>query len=329
MNQTKTTQQTRLWRGRSLFMAWSVIAALAFVSGSAQAQLAGTDTAVGDDCSAFAAGTTRLTSVPGIDVTAATLICDGSVWQKVSKKIQYDSAACTGALEAAIRYNSGTSSIEICDGTAWRPVTSITGDGSPSNFSDEAGYFVITDGTWDGDLATASGATGGIEGANQLCFTDLTNNDWMGKTDATTRGIFTEDNVRAFLCDKDDCNGALPATTYYFAVSGDNTLGGAHFITNSNGYGPGNNQNWSGTNYFGGVKEFWSNRKNEDTQLWNNNPLDDFKRNRCEYSPGWTSINTDNAGSIGITNNTEDERWDDGTGYCHVPRHLVCFVHPY
>ena len=302
--------------------------ALLIMPETATAQLTGTDTAAGDSCAGFEVGATRLTADSGEDITAVTLLCDGSVWQKIDIKLQDDSSACTGTNEGSIRYNSSAEVVQICDGTVWAEITATPSGGTPSNLPDGNGYFVITDGKWDGNLVAAAGVTGGNDAANALCLDDLTNNDWMGKSDAQTRGLINADNVTAFICGRWECNGALPATTYNFAVSGDATVGGASFVTDSNGYGPGNSQNWSGANYFNGVKEYWSNRTSTDSTKWSNSPNASYIKSRCEYSPGWSGIEVDDAGAIGTTNATGGDRWGYGGGFCHVPHHLVCFVHP-
>ena len=80
----------------------------------------------------------------------------------------------------------------------------------------------------------------------------MTANDWAGKSTASANGWLDSTHVKAFVY----TNFPFPSTTYAFAVSGDNTKGGATFTTNANGEGPGNTQNWFGTNYFDGGKEF-------------------------------------------------------------------------
>lgn len=301
---------------------------LLLVPGVVRAQLTGADTAVGDSCTDFDVGATRLSANAGEDITAVTLICDGSVWQRIDLKLQDDSTACTGTNEGSIRYNSAAEVVQICNGSVWAEITASSSGGTPSNLPDGNGYFVITNGMWDGNLAAAAGVSGSLDAPDTLCLDDLTNNDWMGKSDAQSRGLINSDNVTAFICNISDCNSALPATIYNFAVSGDPGAGGASFVTDSNGFGPGNSQNWSGANYFNGVKQYWSNRSSADSTKWNNTEGADYYKNRCEYSPGWTSIEAGDAGAIGTTNATDGDRWGYSSGFCHVPHHLVCFVHP-
>lgn len=235
------------------------------------------------------------------------------------------SISCDADIKGGLRWNDSEKTHEMCDGTAWKKLLATGGTGDPSLPSPDAGYFVITSGTWNGDLRTAGAGVDGLDGANKLCLSDLQNNDWMGKADADSRGLVTAAKVRAFICPNlsQTCQNALPNTTYHFAVSGDNAKGGALFTTDETGRGPGNNQNWAGTNYFDGEKSYWTGRETGSTTLW---PLiagwDSYRS--CS---SWTSTNPGGNAHTGVSNRINTERWKADQA-CGVARNLICMVHP-
>ncbi len=223
-----------------------------------------------------------------------------------------DSTACSGANEGAIRYETSPNTYALCNGTAWLDLhISTTATATNSNGD---GYFVITSGKWDGNL-------GGMSGANAKCLSDLTANDWMGKGNATVDAA----HVYAFIASSSLTNNIMPNTTYFFAVSGDNTKGGASFTSSSLGYAPapGNGTTWSGTNYFDGTKIYWSDRSTWDVSWWGvgNNSSGD-----CSV---WTSNSSASTGGRGNSANVNNHRWaayPENT--CDTLNHLVCMVHP-
>lgn len=225
------------------------------------------------------------------------------------------SSTCDGTTEGAIRWNTTDNVIEFCDGTTWRAFVASSDSGTPSTPSASAGYFVLTNDTWNGNL-------GGLVGANAKCLADLTTYDWMGKTDATTRGIVTASKVRAWLCQYTTCNNAIFGTEYFFAVAGDNTKGGASFTADGSGVGPGNTQNWSGTNYFDGAKTYWTGRSNGGTTTWTGG-----NGNSLLNCTGFGA--TTNDGYYGNAASTGSFRWS-GTilAACTNVNRLVCFVDP-
>ena len=192
----------------------------------------------------------------------------------------------------------------------------------------DPGYFVLTKGKWFGDIRAVLGDvhSDAIEAANQLCLTDLTDNDWMGKSDAQSRSLINSTNVRAFICKNGSCNNAVANETYLFAVSGDATAGGARFTTDSSGLGPKNSQNWAGKNYFDGIKTYWTGRDTDDAQTWSSGPGASYQGAHCGYS-GFLS-STGQSGWIGESNATNKDRWHKRGASCEEEFNLICFVHP-
>lgn len=312
------------------------VAIFAFLSlqHSAYAQLAGTDTVIGDSCAGFPDGASRLTADG--DGADAILICDGSVWRAPSVTVPLDPDPCIPAKHASLRYNNSLKTLELCHNSDWISFIASGDEGDTPTAVSGDGYFVITSTTWTGNLAAAAGGDYTTSAANatqqigdKLCLDDLTANDWMGKSDAQSRSILNAGHVRAFMCSRGSCNNALPSTTYYFAVSGELASGGASFTTDADTLGPNDSASWSGSTYFNGNKEYWSNRESNSSTQWKNNPHGQSTQSRCEFSPGWTNIDAGGGGAVGQTNTTNNDRWDAGNGNdCNVARHLVCMVHP-
>ncbi len=226
-----------------------------------------------------------------------------------------DTTACAPAIEGAIRYDSASKEHAFCDGTDWLKLVTQTGSGDTPTPPAGNGYFVITSGTWDGDL-------GGMLGADAKCLSDLTANNWMGKGSATVDA----DHVFANICSNGNCNNAYPSATYFFAVSGDNTKGGASFTADSTGKAPGNNDTWSGTTYFDGTKEFWTHRGTWIVSLWTTDVYSSADSNTCDQ---WnTNLNTQTA-DYGITTSNGSNRWSAAVNAtCDGLRYLTCFVNP-
>ncbi|MAE50535.1 MAG: hypothetical protein CMH27_01865 [Micavibrio sp.] len=322
-------------RGRMTLCLMAVI--LIMVPHPAQAQLTGADTEPGDSCAGFATGASRLTADSNGSGSEVSLICDGSVWRTATITVPGDPDPCTPAKAGSLRYDSVDKTLDLCHDSAWIPLIASNEAGDTPTALTGDGYFVITDGTWSGDLAAAAGgdyATNDYiensqELGDKLCLDDLTANNWMGKADATARGLLNAAHVKAFLCSRFTCNNALPSVTYYFAVSGELASGGASFTVDSDGIGPNDSANWSGATYFNGNKEYWVNRQADSATQWRNNPHGQADKARCEFSPGWTSIEAGSGGGIGQSNTTNNDRWDAGNGNdCNVARYLVCMVHP-
>lgn len=236
---------------------------------------------------------------------------------------------CTPATEGALRWSSADQTHHMCDGAQWKKLLAqIDGGGAPPNPPPGNGYFVLTAGKWDGDLKTAGGGTDGIDGANKLCLADLTAHDWLGKQDAIDNGQLDAAHVRAFVCAAGHCTSGnlLPHTSYYFAVSGQPARGGAFITANAAGIGPGNTQNWFGTNYFDGVKEYWTHRDTGSNSLWGNT---NYLGGACNMGTGsWTSNNPSTQAGAGISNADNLRRWLVSNRNCDSLFHLICIVHP-
>ncbi len=234
-------------------------------------------------------------------------------FQQGSIRIGPDTTPCDGTRDGAIRYDSTSKIYEFCYATDWRKIVTETGTGAPPIPPAGNGHFVITSGQWDGNL-------GGMAGANAKCLADLTANDWLGKATSTVDAT----HVFAFICPNITCNNPLPNTTYNFAVSGDVTKGGASFTVDASQRGPGNNIAWTGTNYFDGIKEYFTGRSWSGTTSWWHLPSSD-NNNNCN---SWTSNSAIVTGRYGNSNNTDHVRWGQWGPTCDIPKHLLCFVHP-
>lgn len=230
-----------------------------------------------------------------------------------------EDAACHAGSQGKVRWSDSANTLQICDGTNWKAIMMNydPGEGEPYVPPAGSGYFVLSAGEWDGNL-------GNTDGANAKCFADLTANDWMGKADATARGLLNSAKIKAFLCTDSLCNQALPLVTYYFAVSGDATKGGASFTTNASGLGPNNSQNWAGMNYFGGNVYYRVGRGSSDALKWGNVSAD------RDYGCKRYVINDPSSVDryAGYSNSTILSRYANNYHSCDIPIHLICMVHP-
>ena len=228
---------------------------------------------------------------------------------------------CDGTTEGAIRYNTTDNAHEFCNGTVWRQVVAQAASAPLATPTALDGYLVLTSASWDGNL-------GGIAGANANCLSDLTANDWMGKADATTRSLINSTKIKAMFIGATSQH-ANPSTRYFFAVSGDNTLGGAFFTSNASGYGPNNTQNWSGINYLGGYREYWTGYDNNGVAATWDNYTANGDNWYCNAGGGrWTSNSSAATGCVGASASTTWGRWCGGVIACDQTRRLLCFVHP-
>lgn len=225
-----------------------------------------------------------------------------------------DDGECVPAVEGALRWSSADKTHHMCDGTGWKKIIATTGVGDPSTPPAGTGYFVMSAGSWSGHL-------GNIAGADSKCLTDLTDNDWLNKADAVSRGLLNSTKVRAFLCDNNTCINAVSGATYTFAVSGAPTIGGASFNIDMAGQGPGNTQIWSGTNYFGTAAEYWAGRATGSADLWPLNPGSSAHCSNWSQSSGYTGI-------YGLANTANAGRWNFSSMSCAAVKKLICLVHP-
>lgn len=229
-----------------------------------------------------------------------------------------DDAECTSATEGALRWDSSEKTHHMCDGLEWKRILASGGAGDTSTPPTNTGYFVLSAGTWN---ATTMGQ---MEGANDKCLTDLTNNNWLNKADAVSRGLLNASNVRAFLCRNSLCQNPVAGATYTFAVSGQATTGGADFTADLSSRGPGNTQNWSGTNYFGTAVDYWTGRAvgSSTSTLWSTSSSSACAGGNY-WAPGGGAIAV-----FGSSNNSDVKRWASASLDCATSLHLVCMVHP-
>lgn len=225
---------------------------------------------------------------------------------------------CDVNMKGALRWNSASGLHQVCDGVSWKQplVKSMVGNLSPP--TPGTGYFVLSAGEWDGNL-------GGVSGAHAKCFDDLTNNDWLNKGDAVSRGILIASNVRAFVCFNSgaaSCASPVANTVYTFASSGSPLIGGATFVSDADQLGPGNTQEWVATNYFGVDADYWTNRGVGSGSLW----AVDGRVSSSGACSGFTSSSGD--GYIGSSNSSGTVRWSSLHAKCSVPYRLICMVHP-
>lgn len=244
-------------------------------------------------------------------------------WQRGPYFFGSTGDTCDSSHAGLTYYNSTTNYLEYCNGSAWtqlEPVQSTPVETAPSG----SGYFVLTKGTYNGNL-------GGLSGANATCLTDLTTNTgWQGYSTANSRGYLVAGNVFAFMCDSVSCNNLLPLTTYYFANAANSSAGGAYFTTDSSGDGPGDSADWAAANYFGNSYFYWTGREASSgsstewpisyTSIWDNS---------CTT---WTSASSSVVGFPGQSAYTDYTRWGIGNSLgeypCNNTYPLICFVNP-
>jgi hypothetical protein len=254
--------------------------------------------------------------------------CNGTEWIAFGVvNASGGGAGCSGpaGAEGEIIYNSDYDVVQWCDGVDWRAASGAIA--SAGN-----GYFVLTSGNWDGDLVAAAqvidaGITDGMDAANLLCLTDLTDNDWMGKANAQSRGLLDAAHVKGFFCSNlapsPRCNNAQARTTYQFAVSGAPADGGATFTSHAlYAYAPNDEASWAGATYFNGTHTYWTGRLVGGLNtMWSiSDHTDD-----CN---SWTSGTSPSTGRTGTSNATQNSRFSNASPLCDGTYRLVCFVHP-
>ena len=180
---------------------------------------------------------------------------------------------------------------------------------APTMTRNKMGYFVLTNGGFTGNQVTDAN-----------CLSDLTASNWKGKAQA---GPLSSARVRVFLCNSTTCTNLLPNSYYTFAVSGNLTYGGAVFVTDSLGRGPGNTSTWNNTNHFGNWFYWMGPRSTTSTSLWDTTPV---AGNHCS---NWTSGSALQTGSTGSSDFTDDIRWNDSVpAFCNQSVGMICMVDP-
>lgn len=227
--------------------------------------------------------------------------CNGTNWISFSRLVTGTACSTVGVLE----YSTADGSYRYCNGSFWVLTSYVP-----------KGYFVLT-------AAKANGNKGGLSGAHAACLTDLSNNDWMGKSAAQADGLLNADHVYAFLCDQTRCTALTPTTKYYFARSGNAATGGAVFTTDSNGIGPNDSTTWSGSTRFGsGLDDQWSGRSVGTSTKWGTTP---DPEGTCK---GWTSASSSEYGMLGQASDTQDDRWNSSSDACDELYDMICAVVP-
>lgn len=186
--------------------------------------------------------------------------------------------------------------------------------------ADTGGYFVLSNGTYNGNM-------GGISGANSLCLNDLSNNNWKGKAEAQARGLLTASKVFAFQCTSTNCISLTPLKSYAFAVSGNPAVGGAKMTADSSGLAPHNNDYWNSVDHFGGNFSYRGrlSASGLPAEYWSNTPpsLDTTCNN-------WTSIDNEDEAWVGYSHyDNAGARWSDDSDFpCSTPIRMICIVQP-
>ena len=195
-----------------------------------------------------------------------------------------------------------------------------------------SGFMVLSSQAWNGNL-------GGLAGANAKCLADLQSKEWKGKADAVRLNLLTSANVQAALCTGTTCQNTRYPFDYFFAVSGNPSLGGgtaATYNTSSRTFRI--SADWSNNQYFGsGNQSYWTNRGGSEDDYWVDTPRSSTNSYHCS---NWT-VTTSN-GAYGQTDETEGDEDGDGvndTSYdqaraytgrvaCSTTKKLLCMVQP-
>jgi hypothetical protein len=269
-------------------------------------------------------GLTSIASVyPDVQAPLEYQICNdaacssvATAWTKSANQINSSQFLQLRILSASISKSTASGVIHVgAAESRW----SVTTGGSNANL----GYFVLTASDFDGVF----GGAGGLPGANAACLTELNSASWLGKSNA---GALSAARVTAFLCDGNTCNQTAPFTKYAFARAG-STSGGATFITDSRGAGPGDLRRWDDPTVFGTTASYWTARADVTggdligghAYYWSMNP------NSVNTCLGWSSnVSPPNNGGNGATNVSEYGRFLSGSGNCSNTNRLICIVAP-
>ena len=244
------------------------------------------------------------------------------------------SAACTSppGNEGQMIYTTTYHSMEFCNGSQWVNMTggnNIYSPGGSTNptFTASNGYFVLSAGSYTGNL-------GGLSGADAKCLSELTSNNWNGKSAAQGFGLLNATHVHAFLCDTGTCNSPTASKSYYFATAGDTSAGGSYFTADSGGrFGNGTGGNiynpdgiqWSALSTFNVVASIWTN-EGINTSSTSNTPNYNTANGSCN---GWAEgTGGSNAGLYGNTGAADNTRWNQNYTGCGAAKRIACFVNP-
>lgn len=225
--------------------------------------------------------------------------CNGT--NEIDLTVQVSANLCSRA--GAFDFDSGLNTYRFCNGANWVNTTTPVLN---------HGFFVMTNGTYNANR-------GGRAGADATCLTELTNNDWLGKSSAQSFGLLTASHVYAFLCDSaTGCLNLDQSTTYRFARAGSSTSGGASFTTDASSFAPNNSSAWSGSTFFDVTADYWTGRNPGTTTLWSRYPDDN------SHCSNWGS--TAGSARYGRSTGTDSQRWSRTTAICSTNSRLICVV---
>ena len=231
-------------------------------------------------------------------------------------------ASGTSGSDSAVRYYGGAAAnggpghgadTNPCPGVGGAGRVTITPGGVDlGDVVGGDGYLVLTAGSW------AANDLGGLAGAAAKCIADLLANDWLGKPDATARGLLVAERVLALLCDGAGCTNLEGRTTMRFARSGQPDFGGDTFVTEPGGAGPNNRYPWNVATKFGDVATYWTGRAAGQVDRWSSSSLAD----QCG---GFTAT----TGTARVGRSVADAyRWSEVDAACTEQHRLLCLVLP-
>lgn len=254
-----------------------------------------------------ASGTTNIVKLNGISGNCVMTVATESgtmSWTKNGVAVTTSSTPVKNGDKIAITLTAPSTY-----NASFRTIVTL-GDQTDVFISDtNTGFFVLSNGTYTGGL-------GGLTGANAICYTEVTTNNWLGKSSA---GTITANRVKAFLCDTMKCNNPSPTTTYSFASAMNAARGGAQFTTSTISLGPGNATAWNGATYFGSDESYYTGNAGNTSTLWDYGP----HSNTCV---GFTIGTNAASGRWGGSNSTDGNRWSSGNSSCHNLQRLICMV---
>jgi hypothetical protein len=291
--------------------------ALVFATMLSWAAPAAADVTIGGSCS----GTVGY----GPQSNGNNAACVSSLWQYPAYTVGNTSASCSSTDAGELKYTGGV--LSFCNSSNWQTVLYGTTTATTPIFAAGAGYVVLTSGSWNGNF-------GGLSGANADCLSDLTANNWMGKSTAVAAGQLTSGNVVAWLCNSSSCNNWFANSTYYFAASGNTSAGGATITTDATGvagysgsyYSSTSDGNqWSAVNYFDTTATYWTGN-GPDYASWV--PYSYYSGNTAYYCNDWTNSTTSDYGIDGISTASNVNRWTNAAVYCTSTLQLICLVQP-
>ncbi len=179
----------------------------------------------------------------------------------------------------------------------------IEGSSLSENKKDFPGgnYFVYTRGRYPGDL-------GGLNGADQICLNELRLHYWRGKENFLT---IKEDQVRAFLCEANECRSLAGDEDYNVSFAGE-SVEGLKFRTDLSGVGPGHTEAGEFRS------DYWTGRSvGGSSSAWSETPS-------VAHCSSWE--NSIGVGRVGVASFNDESRWSHYDLDCTEYRGLICIV---